>query len=288
MNFSELLQGLGAPHGGHGGGGGHHGGGGRVFHGGGGGWHRGHYGWPGYVYVESPAQCPSGYVLHVIYNEATEMTYAEWRLAGSPGPYRFVCRPGGFGEADGFGQTNTEISSWGISSWGRPRFSHLGAVGDDVEAGDYHVVGAGVVLRKAPVGDSEILGTLQNGENIYLFGAVAVDDQHMISSTGAISPNDGSTPGIEYARAGSQLFGPGFVALRFVAPGKGAGVAKPGETVVVEKPVVVAPPTVAPAATSTSTAAKYAPVIAAGSLLALGVAGAYLYFRSHPTALKGF
>lgn len=262
MNFSQLLIGLGA--------GSHHGGGHHSFSHTGGMWHHGHNMWPRFVYVESPTQCPAGYVLHVIYNESVEMTYAEWRLAGSPGPYRFVCRPGGFGESEaGVGQDMVSPRFGPVWPVGRPSY-FLGALGDNVEAGDYHIVGTGVVLRKAPSGDSEVLGTFQNGENVYLFGAVAVDDQHIISSTGAISPNDGNSPGIEYARAGSQLFGPGFVALRFVAPGKGTSV-KPVETQPVDTTPKPAP------AVAVSAATTYAPMILAGSLLALGVAGIYLY-----------
>lgn len=99
--------------------------------------------------------------------------------------------------------------------------------GEDVEAGEHHVVGSGVILRKAPSAMAENIGTMKNGESVYAFGDTMLDDDHMIGQGGAAVPNDGTSPGIEYVRVGTQTHGPGWIAINFLTPGTAVDVPKP-------------------------------------------------------------
>jgi hypothetical protein len=123
------------------------------------------------------------------------------------------------------GQMTTELPSIEIAipSY-RMRMRGFGQ-DDSIEQGDYHIVGTNVILRKGPDASSESLGLLQNGENVFAFGDVMIDDEHMVGPNGEAELNDGSSPGIEYVHVGSQKYGAGWVAINFMDAGAGAAVA---------------------------------------------------------------
>jgi len=152
----------------------------------------------------------------------------------------------------------------------------VGAVGDTLEAGDYHIVGTSVQFRDSPSGAGGIKGTFQNGEGIYLFGDIISDPSYMIGAGGAIVLNDGNHPGVDFARAGTQTFGPGWVAVRFTAPGSGMAKVEP-KVVVEPKPVVVVVPQPKPVEKSIM------PWVLGGSVIVLGIGAVALLMRARTT-----
>lgn len=103
--------------------------------------------------------------------------------------------------------------------------------------GDYHIVGEGVTLRTRPEAGSQPIASLSNGEGVYVFGDVETDLENMIGPNNTAIPNDGKSPGIEYARIGTQNHGSGFVAVKFLAQGAG------NATQPQQQPAPVPPPT---------------------------------------------
>lgn len=154
---------------------------------------------------------------------------------------------------------------------------------NDIEAGDYHIAGTQVQLRDAPSGAGGVKGVFQDGENIYLFGDIVSDPAYMIGAANSVVLNDGNHPGIDFARAGSQNFGPGWVAVRFTAPGAGSQKATPTPTPVVEPKPLEPKPAPVVVASSTTT---YAPWIVGTALVALGVGAAYLLIKHRPQSMR--
>jgi hypothetical protein len=74
---------------------------------------------------------------------------------------------------------------------------------------------------------SDAIATLQDGEGVYVLGETVLDTQHKMDSTHTAVPNDGSVPGIEYARVKTQSHGDGWVATYFLASGAGNAVSVP-------------------------------------------------------------
>jgi hypothetical protein len=87
--------------------------------------------------------------------------------------------------------------------------------------GDYHVNGNGVVLRATPNYTAKAIATLQNGENVYVFGDVETDPEYMVLKDNTVVKNNGSVVGIDYMRVGTQTHGAGWVGMLYIDPGAG-------------------------------------------------------------------
>lgn len=146
-------------------------------------------------------------------------------------------------------------------------------VGDiTLEPGDYHIVGTQVQLRSGPSAKASVIGVLQSGENIYVFGETETDPAFMLGPNNEAVPNDGSDPGIVYARIGTQTHGSGWVAAYFIAGGAGTQVQPQPPPAPVPSPS----PTPAPEKKS-----YVVPVLVGGSIGAAVLLGAALLYRAN-------
>lgn len=149
---------------------------------------------------------------------------------------------------------------------------------DGIDSGDYHIVGTQVILRKAPSATSENIGVMQNGEGIFAFGDVAIDDAHMVGPNGLAIDNDGTSPGIEYVHVGTQTHGPGWIAINFMTAGAGGAVA-PSPTPAPTPTPTPSSPSSPPAAAMTSKDKMTTFLI--GGLIGVAVLGGVVLLVKH-------
>lgn len=144
---------------------------------------------------------------------------------------------------------------------------------DSLTPGDYHISGTQVQLRTLPSASSAVKGVLVNGEGVYVFGELDTDPNFMLGPNNEAVPNDGTDPGIIYARVGTQTHGAGWVAAYFLASGAGS------QTQPVPQPQpgpVVPTPTPAPAPKKS----YLVPVLVGGSIGAAVLLGGALVYRA--------
>jgi len=117
----------------------------------------------------------------------------------------------------------------GIYPYYRPSKRGLGMEYDEHPTpGNYHIKGTGVILRAKPEYESTAIATLQNGENVYVFGDVETDPKWMVKQDETVAPNnDPNFAGIDYVRVGTQTHGAGWVAQLYVEPGAGTQIKQP-------------------------------------------------------------
>lgn len=147
---------------------------------------------------------------------------------------------------------------------------------DEIETGNYHIVGTDVILRQGPSSTTPNIGTLNNGENVYAFGDTELDTEHMVGPNGIAVTNDGSSPGIQYVRVGTQTHGPGWVAINFMAPGAGGAHQAPKP-----EPSPTPAPTPTTPATSASTKKDKVTTFLIGGLIGVAVLGGVVLLVKH-------
>jgi len=153
----------------------------------------------------------------------------------------------------------------------------LGAA-EPIPTGDYHIVGTDVILRQSASASSANIGTLINGEGVYAFGDSEFDTDHMVGPGGVAIDNDGTSPGIEYVRVGTQTHGPGWVAINFLTPG--AGVPHNGPPVPTPKPAPTPEPTPTPPTTAMAKTDKVTTFLV-GGLIGVAVLGGIVLLVKH-------
>lgn len=153
--------------------------------------------------------------------------------------------------------------------------SYKRGVGDSetLTPGDYHISGTQVQLRTLPSAKSAVKGVLVNGEGVYVFGDLETDPEFMLGPNNEAVPNDGSDPGLIYARVGTQTHGAGWVAAYFLATGAGSQT----QPVPIPVPVPVPVPTPTPA---TPPKSYLVPVLVGGAIGATVLLGGALIYRA--------
>lgn len=149
-------------------------------------------------------------------------------------------------------------------------------VGDiELTPGAYHISGTQVQVRVSPSAKAAVKGVLLNGEGVYVFGETETDPEFMLGPNNEAVPNDGTDPGIIYARVGTQNHGAGWVAAYFLASGPGTQVTP--EPAPQPKPVVEPPPETTPPAKKSA----LVPVLVGGAIgSAVLLTGALIYRAS--------